>query len=57
MTKYLKIFLDLEKNADNQSEHKYSGSNFLLGRKRKIFRHQPNQNNTVNAIYEIKYEK
>lgn len=30
MTKYLKIFLDLEKNADNQSEHKYSGRNFCL---------------------------
>lgn len=57
MTKYFKIFLDLEKNANNQSEHKYSGSNFLLGRNCKIFRHQPNQNNTVNAIDEIKCEK
>ncbi|GAB5613910.1 hypothetical protein JCM37172_10130 [Faecalimonas hominis] len=57
MTKNFKNFLDLEKNADKQSEHKYAGSNFLFGRKRKIFRHQPNQNNTVNAIDEIKCKK
>lgn len=57
MTKNFKIFLDLEENTDKQSEHKYAGNNFLFGRECKIFRHQPNQNNAVNAIDEIKCEK
>lgn len=53
MTKNFKIFLALEENTDKQSEHKYAGSNFLFGRECKIFRHQPNQNDTINTIYRI----